>query len=104
MQLDIACQGADALARLHHLTIVHGDIKPANLMITERVGSALATVKLADFGLARSCDTTMSTMTRRHTDDGRSAGTLMYMAPGVKEHGAASLLCGALRAASMSSS
>lgn len=39
-------QVAEALRHIHHLDIVHGDIKPENILLT----SDLLTTKLADFG------------------------------------------------------
>ncbi len=61
-----ARQVASALAQATRLGLVHGDIKPSNLII-----AADDTVKLGDFGLA-------------HTDQKTSvgiSGTLSYMAP-----------------------
>jgi serine/threonine-protein kinase len=44
-----------ALAAVHAQRIVHGDIKPANVMVAA-CGSEDGTIKLIDFGLARSLD------------------------------------------------
>jgi serine/threonine protein kinase len=71
VQLDVACQAADALAHLHRLTAVHRDIKPPNLLL-----GASGTVKLADFGLAQ-----MRQASLRSTAAG-GQGTFDYMAPG----------------------
>jgi len=46
--VDIAIQVTQALKASYQLDIIHGDIKPSNLLI-DRLG----TVKLSDFGLAR---------------------------------------------------
>ena len=66
---------ASALSHLHENNIVHGDIKPENLMMHNEEG---ATCKLADFGFA--ADVT------REDDVPRLStrmGTLEYMAPEV---------------------
>ena len=74
LQLDVACQAADALAHLHRLTAVHRDVKPANLL-----RSRAGTLKLADFGTAKMCQMTAMTNTA-----GEANGTYQYMAPGVR--------------------
>lgn len=45
----IAVQVADALAYLHSRGVVHGDVKPANILMPDAGGP----IKLADFGVAR---------------------------------------------------
>ncbi|KAL9038077.1 MAG: hypothetical protein Q9180_003353, partial [Flavoplaca navasiana] len=45
---------ARALAALHALGIIHGDVKPLNALVFERDGKRI--VKLADFGDASICD------------------------------------------------
>jgi eukaryotic-like serine/threonine-protein kinase len=79
---DIAIQCADALTAAHHNSILHGDIKPENIML----GSA-GQVKLLDFGVARRLPNsdhggetaTLNTL----SGPGHIAGTPSYMSPEV---------------------
>jgi tetratricopeptide (TPR) repeat protein len=63
---------AEALAYCHELKVLHLDLKPANIIITDPVEPK---VKVLDFGLAR-----LSNGFRTH-EGGPIAGTLAYMAP-----------------------
>ncbi len=67
--LQIACQVADALQYAHSNGVIHGDIKPANILIAED-GRA----KIADFGVAR-----LSQSVATHA--GKIFGSPAYMAP-----------------------
>ncbi|MGH9253268.1 MAG: protein kinase domain-containing protein [Vicinamibacterales bacterium] len=74
--LDIAA----ALEEAHDHDVVHGDLKPGNIMVT-RFG-----LKLLDFGLARQrAVVSVSEVTRMptHAMSGVVAGTVPYMAPEV---------------------
>jgi len=76
---EIAAQCAHALETAHSHNIVHGDIKPENIMITPS-----GDVKVLDFGVARllrDADPTASTLDT--SDAHSSGGTVMYMAPEV---------------------
>jgi serine/threonine-protein kinase len=64
-------QICSALAEAHHRSIVHRDVKPANVLLTES-GAA----KLADFGLAKRIVTSHRTPTGHALQ-----GTPYYMAP-----------------------
>jgi serine/threonine protein kinase len=67
---------ADTLAYVHANSIVHRDVKPANILLdTEHSGSAPYTVKLADFGISR------VTNGARITRHGTTVGTPNYLSP-----------------------
>ena len=68
--LGIALEAADALARAHHLKIIHRDIKPGNILL-----AADGTPRLTDFGLAHSAG--YAPITRR----GEVIGTFQYLCP-----------------------
>ena len=63
-----------ALALAHEAGVLHRDVKPENVMLA-RTGA-----KLADFGIARVPDSTL-------TRDGRLSGTPAYSAPEAISHG-----------------
>src|SRR6478609_382531 len=60
----------DALAHAHERGVVHRDVKPANILVSND-----GSVHLTDFGIARDEDA------REPTVDERLLGTLSYMAP-----------------------
>ncbi|SFY01366.1 serine/threonine protein kinase [Janthinobacterium lividum] len=70
--LDIAYQIADAMDEAHAMDLVHGDLKPSNLML-----EADGQVRILDFGLARHIDP-QATQTTTLCD---LQGTIAYMAP-----------------------
>ena len=72
VKLDLFCQVARGLTYLHDNNIVHGDIKPLNILLADNNGTA----KLCDFGLSRfKCDLKATKVQQGYQ------GTDMYLAP-----------------------
>jgi tetratricopeptide (TPR) repeat protein len=67
--LEIACGIAEGLAKAHAQGVIHRDVKPGNLIVTDDG------VKILDFGLAKFADALQLTV------PGTTIGTVAYMSP-----------------------
>ena len=67
--LDVMTQIANALHYAHERGVIHRDVKPQNILVTNE-----GVAKLVDFGIARAGD-------QRLTRTGQVVGTVFYMSP-----------------------
>jgi serine/threonine protein kinase len=78
--VDIGTQIADALDAAHSVGVIHRDIKPGNIFLTER-----GQVKILDFGLAKLTPNFLNSGSTTRTPDptvaGITLGTIAYMSP-----------------------
>lgn len=89
-RLDLAAQIAEALAAAHSLGVLHKDLKPDNVLVSQEAGQP-PTVKLADFGSGgvldpqrlESLGITRMGFTRTQLDIDSTDATPLYMAPEV---------------------
>lgn len=75
-------EACDGLADAHAMGIVHRDLKPQNLFLARKSASGAASVKIVDFGLAKSTSTANGhILSAKATANGEIVGTAGYLAP-----------------------
>ncbi len=86
--IEVVIQAAQALSYAHGAGVIHRDVKPHNLLLSEKRGEAGATissVKILDMGLARfdsfMSDNPDASVAAAMTNSGIIMGTVDYMAP-----------------------
>ena len=74
--IDCATQIAHGLAAAHHKGILHHDLKPENLFVTNE-----GRIKIVDFDLAKLTQPKTGSVSADRTETGMIRGTVGYMAP-----------------------
>ena len=76
MALDYLKQACKGLDYAHRKGIVHRDVKPSNILLSDE-----GDIKILDMGLARICDSTFNQAMTQLTTTGQVMGTVEYMSP-----------------------
>lgn len=79
LAVDLALQTCEALAAAHACQIVHRDVKPENLFVTQCGGAAH--IKVLDFGISQALSMTSNSAEACATPAMVAVGTPPYMAP-----------------------
>ncbi len=74
-RLELFARVAEAVQHAHQKGVIHRDLKPGNILVTDD-----GQVKILDFGVARATDADIQTSTMQ-TDIGQLIGTVPYMSP-----------------------
>jgi eukaryotic-like serine/threonine-protein kinase len=77
---DYLVQACHGLAEAHALTIVHRDVKPANLFLTEDA-AGLPIIKVLDFGISKAVDSGGEELTASPERAAQLLGTPHYVSP-----------------------
>ncbi|XP_019642711.1 PREDICTED: mitogen-activated protein kinase HOG1-like, partial [Branchiostoma belcheri] len=75
--LQLLCDTAEGVAYLHGRNVIHGALKPDNILVDN--SGQRPVVKIADFGLVRACEQGGWDINTYHRQDAN--GTRMYLAP-----------------------
>lgn len=80
-RLELYVQACRAIQHAHHKGVIHRDVKPSNVLVSEVNGSPI--VKVIDFGLAKAVDDRADIAAKSlfSTQFGQILGTLEYMSP-----------------------
>lgn len=78
--MHILAQVCSALAEAHSQGLIHRDIKPNNIILTQR-GGLHDVVKLVDFGLVKPFEAANASKSNRLTEAGMVVGTPLFMSP-----------------------
>lgn len=78
--LDLFIQIADGISHAHLKGIIHRDIKPTNIIVTEN-DNGIELAKLVDFGIAKILPTAGEHATQALTQTGEIFGSPLYMSP-----------------------
>lgn len=74
-RLALLAKVAEAVQHAHQKGVIHRDLKPGNILVTDA-----GQIKVLDFGVARATDADIQTATMQ-TDIGQLIGTIPYMSP-----------------------
>jgi serine/threonine protein kinase/tetratricopeptide (TPR) repeat protein len=88
-RLELLAEACDAVAYAHRKGVIHRDLKPGNVLVSETDGGAC--VKVVDFGVSRAFmegGGLPGTTAERLTEIGQLIGTLEFMSPEVATQGA----------------
>ncbi len=77
-RLKLFLQVCDAVQHAHQKGVIHRDLKPGNILISDQSGEAMA--KIIDFGVAKALDHRLTQHTL-FTQHGQLIGTPEYMSP-----------------------
>ncbi len=91
-RVELVAQVADALAAAHSVGVLHKDVKPENVLITQDVNGH-PRIRLTDFGVGALVDRSLLEsqglaaigFTATLTEDASNAGSRRYMAPELQE-------------------
>lgn len=79
-RLELFAKICNAVHHAHTKGVIHRDLKPHNILVTEQGEPPQPQPKILDFGVARATDADVQSATIR-TDVGQLIGTIPYMSP-----------------------